>query len=108
MRFFTEGNQLMSEHMVGPNDVTDTGTHKDYDVTERLPELVVPTLFLSGRYDFRLEYSPAVVADVGDPASNAGPSLFTALTEQLGLKLQPESVSLPVLVVENIERPTPD
>lgn len=63
---------------------------------------------LPGRYDFRLEYSPAVVADVGDPASNDGPSLFTALTEQLGLKLQPESVSLPVLVVENIERPTPD
>jgi uncharacterized protein (TIGR03435 family) len=62
---------------------------------------------LSGRYDFRLEYSPGV-ADVGDPISNAGPSLFTALTEQLGLKLQTEPVSLPVLVIENIERPTPD
>ena len=52
MRFFTEGNQPMSDHMVGPNDVTDTGTHKDYDVTERLRELAVPTLFLCGRYDF--------------------------------------------------------
>jgi len=62
---------------------------------------------LSGRYDFRLEYSPAFV-DAADPVSNAGASLFTALTEQLGLKLQPESIARPVLVIENIEKPTPD
>jgi uncharacterized protein (TIGR03435 family) len=62
---------------------------------------------LTGRYDFRLEYSPASV-EPGDPVSNAGPSLFTALTEQLGLKLQPETVALPVLVIDDIEKPTPD
>jgi uncharacterized protein (TIGR03435 family) len=62
---------------------------------------------LSGRYDFQLEYSPAFV-DGADTASNAGASLFTALTEQLGLKLQPESVALPVVVIDNIEKPSPD
>lgn len=62
---------------------------------------------LSGRYDFRLEYSPAF-ADAGEPASPAGASIFTALTEQLGLKLQPESVALPVLVIDSVEKPTPD
>lgn len=58
---------------------------------------------LTGRYDFRLEYSPAFL----EPGV-AGPSLFTALTEQLGLTLQKETVALPVLVIDNVEKPTPD
>jgi uncharacterized protein (TIGR03435 family) len=62
---------------------------------------------LTGRYDFRLEYSPAVVGG-GDAAANPGPSLFTALTEQLGLRLQPEKAVLPVLVIDRVEKPTPD
>ena len=58
---------------------------------------------LTGRYDFRLEYSPAFVKP-GD----AGPSLFTALTEQLGLTLRPETMPLPVLVIDSVEKPTPN
>jgi uncharacterized protein (TIGR03435 family) len=62
---------------------------------------------LTGRYDFRLEYSPAFLQP-GDAIANSGPSLFTALTEQLGLTLQPETLTLPVLVIDRIEKPTPD
>jgi uncharacterized protein (TIGR03435 family) len=58
---------------------------------------------LTGRYDFHLEYSPAFLEPGG-----TGPSLFTALTEQLGLALQAETVPLPVLVIDSVERPTPD
>jgi uncharacterized protein (TIGR03435 family) len=58
---------------------------------------------LTGRYDFRLEYSPAFLE-----AGAAGPSLFTALTEQLGLALQAETVPLPVLIIDSVEKPTPD
>jgi uncharacterized protein (TIGR03435 family) len=58
---------------------------------------------LLGRYDFRLEYSPGF-----QESQDGRPSLFTALTEQLGLTLRPETASLPVLVIDNIERPTPD
>ena len=32
-----------------------------------------------------------------------GPNLFTALEEQLGLKLQPKKMQVPVLVIEHIE-----
>ena len=60
---------------------------------------------LTGRYDFRLEYSPA---PAGDTIATAGPSLFTALTEQLGLRLQPETKTVPVLVIDNVEKPAPD
>jgi uncharacterized protein (TIGR03435 family) len=62
---------------------------------------------LVGRYDFRLEYSPGF-AEQRDAGANARPSLFTALTEQLGLSLRPETVSLPVLIIDNIEKPTPN
>ena len=62
---------------------------------------------LTGRYDFRLEYAPDTPSR-RDGALNAGPSLFTALNEQLGLSLQPETAVLPVLIIDSIERPTPD
>ena len=58
---------------------------------------------LTGRNDYRLEYSPAVLEPGG-----TGPSLFTALNEQLGLALQAERVPLPVLVIDSVEKPTPD
>ena len=58
---------------------------------------------LAGRYDFRLEYSPAFLEPGG-----AGPSIFTALTEQFGLTLQAETAALPVLVIDSVEKPTPD
>jgi len=69
---------------------------------------VIDRTGLTGRYDFRLEYSPAFLQQPGDIAQNPGPSLFTALTEQLGFALQPETIRLPVLVIDNIDRPTPD
>lgn len=62
---------------------------------------------LTGRYDFRLEYSPAFLQQ-GDAVAIAGPSLFTALTEQVGLRLQPETQTVPVLVIDNLEKPMPD
>jgi uncharacterized protein (TIGR03435 family) len=62
---------------------------------------------LTGRYDFSLEYASALL-DATGAVPIADPSLFTALTEQLGLRLQSETIVVPVLVIDNVERPTPD
>ena len=51
MRTFSQLNQTIYAHMQGPNEFTLTGIHKDYDITGRLPEVAVPTLFTCGRYD---------------------------------------------------------
>ena len=68
---------------------------------------VIDRTGLTGRYDFRLEYSPEFLQRPGDVSANApGPSIFTALTEQLGLSLRPETTRLPVLVIDHIEQPT--
>jgi len=63
---------------------------------------------LEGFYAFTLRYSPQRRA--GAPLDAAGldeaPDIFTALREQLGLKLQREKKMMPVFVVDHIERPT--
>lgn len=77
----------------------------------RLPEaigeqdgrVVIDRTGLTGTYEFTLRYAP-------DQRTTSGelPSLFTALEEQLGLKLVPDRAPLQVLVIDHIERPTPD
>ena len=72
---------------------------------------VVDRTGLDGRYDIVLKWSPEQSAGAGvgpAPAAQDRPSLITALQEQLGLKLESTRASLEVLVIDSVERPTPD
>lgn len=66
-----------------------------------LGRTVIDRTGLTGAYDFDVTYAPP-----NGPASPDQPSLFTALQEQMGLKLQPEREMVEVLIVNRIERPT--
>ena len=48
---FAQLNRVVYERMQGPSEFVITGIHEDYDATERLGRLAVPTLFLCGRFD---------------------------------------------------------
>ena len=63
--------------------------------------VVVNKTGLEGGYDFTLDYAPD-----GADASDTRPSIFTALEEQLGLKLEPARGPVDVIVVDHIERAT--
>jgi len=61
---------------------------------------------LEGRWDFTLTYATESQIRGGQPTD--APDLFTALVEQLGLKLESTTGPVDMLVVDRIERPTAD
>jgi uncharacterized protein (TIGR03435 family) len=65
---------------------------------------------LTGTFEFDLEWTPAAPVPADAPPSPAvdptGASLFTAVREQLGLKLEPGKQSIDILVVDHAEHPT--
>ena len=63
--------------------------------------LVVDRTALDGWFRVDLEWSP-------DQMATDKPSLFTAVQEQLGLKLESTRAPAPVLVIDHIERPSED
>jgi uncharacterized protein (TIGR03435 family) len=80
-----------------------TANHIDMPRLARLCERVlkqpvIDDTHLAGGYDFILEYSKD-----GDPNL---PTIFTAVTEKLGLKLEPRKLPVEVVVVDHAERPS--
>jgi uncharacterized protein (TIGR03435 family) len=75
--------------------------------------LVIDKTGLSGRFAFNLTWTPDQIPTVAPPpgippVDPNGPSLVTALQEQLGLKLESAKGPVEVLVIDSVERPTPD
>jgi uncharacterized protein (TIGR03435 family) len=66
---------------------------------------------VAGVYDLKLEWDPASVRpaaaqDAQSADQPTAPSIFTALQDQLGLKLEPRKVSMQILVVDRAEKPS--
>jgi uncharacterized protein (TIGR03435 family) len=66
----------------------------------QLGRIVLDRTGLTGVYDWVLEWDPGVTADA------TRPSLFTALQEQLGLKLEAQKGPMEMLVIDRVERPS--
>jgi len=71
---------------------------------------VIDKTGLTGTYDFTLNAVPEPPLTAGDstPPVTDGPSVFSAVQEQLGLKLVPTKVPVETIVADHIERPTPN
>jgi bla regulator protein blaR1 len=81
--------------------------------------LVVDQTGLKGKYDFTLQFAPEremlipgtndrppMPADGPPPPDANAPSIFTAIQEQVGLKLEPTKGPVQTLVIESIEQPS--
>lgn len=86
------------------------------NLSNELGRRVIDRTGLAGKYDFELKWgssqeSAAQVrstqtADLALPADADGPSIFTALQEQLGLRLESGKGPVEVLVIDRAERPS--
>jgi uncharacterized protein (TIGR03435 family) len=89
-----------------PYQLTGTGVSLHF-LAEALSGLlsgnVIDQTGLDGEYDFNVRWAPDV-AD-GDSVPD-GPSIFTALQEQMGLKLESGKAPVDALVIDYIERPS--
>ncbi len=106
----------------GPGKIESTAMKVNalaHTLSGQLGRTVIDKTGLTGEYDFSLQWTPDEpapgMAPVGDapPASNTdaadnsgGPSLFTAIEEQLGLKLESAKGPEEVIVIDHIEQPS--
>ena len=72
--------------------------------------MVVDKTGLTGAYDFEMTFTPDLApGDGATPQSlSEGGSLFTALQEQLGLKLEAQRGPIEFFVIDSAERPAED
>jgi uncharacterized protein (TIGR03435 family) len=70
--------------------------------------VVVDRTGLEGRYNFTLEWSPldGSSSSAANGSQGSGPSIFTALEEQLGLKLESGKGPVKILVIDRVEQPS--
>jgi bla regulator protein blaR1 len=95
-------------------------------LSQRVDRLVIDKTNLTGRFDIRLRWAPGPAEPLFDSAGNripqtildmngvtvgpdpSGPSIFSAIQEQLGLKLESARAPLEVLVIDHVEKPSPN
>ena len=70
--------------------------------------MVVDRTGLAGSWDFDLQFVPRNRGVDASPADPDLPDFFTAVQEQLGLKLESTKGPVEVLVIDSVERPTED
>ena len=106
--------------MINPGHIESTGASVEmltHVLSRQLGRTVVDKTGLTGEYDFALDYTPDNMpmpphgASDGGPKPETqvdpgGPSIFTAVEEQLGLKLEATKGMVDVIVIDHIDLPT--
>jgi uncharacterized protein (TIGR03435 family) len=109
---------------MGIGELNSEGTPLDLlvaQLSQRVGRTVVDKTGLKGNYIFSLHWTPDAdeqeriraaapgLPESGvDKPSSSGPPLMTAIEEQLGLKLQPTTERVPVLIIDHAEQPAQD
>jgi uncharacterized protein (TIGR03435 family) len=88
--------QALSQRL-GCNVLDETGLRGNYDFTLQWPTTEGLMLAVEGTEDGKQR---------ADSSPSPGPSIFTAIQEQLGLKLEPQRAPMETLVIDHVEMPS--
>jgi uncharacterized protein (TIGR03435 family) len=113
------GQQMMR---MGPGELNAQGIPMESLarlLSQQLGRTVVDKTGLKGNYDFTLQWAPeqgraAMIQGpppgpgtvAAPPPESSGPSIFTAIQEQLGLKLESQKGPVENLVIDHVEKPS--
>lgn len=83
-------------------------------LSQRLGHNVLDKTGLTGKYDLAMQWPPpedrpgpmSDAGEGGNAAESSGPSIFTVIQEQLGLKLESHKAPVEVLVIDHVEAPS--
>jgi uncharacterized protein (TIGR03435 family) len=79
-------------------------------ISDELGRTIIDKTGFAGTFNFQLDFAPdeGIANGLGPaPLANpSGPSIFAALQEQLGLRLESAKGPVPVLVIDRVERPS--
>jgi uncharacterized protein (TIGR03435 family) len=99
---------LGSDRHNGTNRIYGTGISPQFiaaALSGKVGRIVIDKTGLTGIYDFTVTYATDTASAVS-ASEPPGPSIFTAVEEQLGFKLEAAKGPVPVLVIDSIDRPS--
>jgi uncharacterized protein (TIGR03435 family) len=117
------GQRLECGFMIGPGRMNAGGmplSNLAQTLSPQVGRIVIDKTELTGNYDFELTYSleglgsifprggPPLVNGAPAPVDPNQPNLFTALQEQLGLKLDSQRGPVDVVVIDSVQQPAAD
>lgn len=73
-------------------------------LSHQLREPLVDGTRLSGRYDITLTWTSDLLGSARSSELSPCPPMEEALASQLGLKLEREKITVPVLIVDHVQR----
>jgi uncharacterized protein (TIGR03435 family) len=91
-----------NKHMVARNVTMEALARR---LTQELGKQVVDRTELKGGFNFEWEWAPERLGSEPDAGVDGRPSIFTALQERLGLKLEAGKVPVSAVVIDRAERP---
>ena len=108
---------------MGPGQLTGQAVPMTFlvqQLSQQLGRTVLDQTGLKGNYDFTLKWTPDQSSvpmfqgppgggpgpDNAPPPESSGPSIFTAVQEQLGLKLESTKGPVDILVIDHVEKPS--
>ena len=97
--------QLLANDLAG---LLNSGNTDGFSLTTAPSRPVLDQTGLNGKFDVTMTWGrPQPAGDATIPAPSS-PDLLTAIQEQLGLKLEPTTGPVDVLVIDHIEEPSPN